>query len=60
MVSGFEIIKQQKQRKDNSIQENNRYSSKKQERHAKTHNRERLTIEDMLEADKNFHEKITV
>lgn len=44
MVSGFEIIKQQKQRKDNSIQENNRYLSKKQERHAKTHYGETLTI----------------
>lgn len=44
MDSGFEIVKQQKQRKDNSIQENNRYLSKKQERHAKTHDRETLTI----------------
>lgn len=59
MVSGFEIVKEQKQRKDHSIQENNMYSSKKQERHAKTHNGERL-LEDVLEADKNFHEKIPV
>ena len=47
MVSGFEIVKEQKQRKDHSIQENNTYSSKKQERHAKTHNGERL-LEDVF------------